>query len=118
MHHDLGKLGDEDGPYYIKEQDNYWIRKGSNYKYNADVQSMPVSDKTLYLLNQHGVTYTKKELIGMQCADGLFDPANDAYFKAPGIFPNKTSIGYLIHWADWMCARAESDIQRALCEGE
>lgn len=117
MHHDLGKLGDEDGPFYIRETDQYWIDKGANFKSNSDVQQMPSRDRTVYLLNKYGVKYTKKELIGMQMADGMFDPANDAYFKGNAIFPHKTSIGYIVHWADWMACIAEKDVQRCLCEG-
>lgn len=118
MHHDLGKLGDEDGPYYIKETDQYWIEKGSNFKYNDDTSKITTGDRRLYLLQKYGITYTKKEMIGMQMADGLFDPANNEYFKAGGVFPMKTSIGYIIHWADWMAARAENDVQRVMCEGQ
>jgi len=117
MHHDLGKLGDEDGPAYLKETDNYWIKKGYTHKYNDEVQALSYDDRTTYLLNKYGVKYTKKEMLGMKMADGLFKEANKDYFMAKGIFPNKTSIGYIIHWADWMSANAEKEQQRVLCEG-
>jgi 23S rRNA maturation-related 3'-5' exoribonuclease YhaM len=117
MHHDLGKLGDEDGPAYIKETDAYWIKKGYTHKYNEEVQKMSYDDRTLYLLNKYGIKYTKKEMLGMKLADGIFSEANKAYFIAKGVFPMKTSIGYIIHWADWMSAISEKDQQRVLCEG-
>lgn len=117
MHHDLGKLGDEDGPAYIKESDQYWIKKGYTHKYNEEVQKMSYDDRTVYLLNKYGVQYTKKELLGMKMADGLFSEANKEYFQAKGVFPMKTSLGHIIHWADWMAANAEKDEQRILCEG-
>src|SRR4051812_26324575 len=29
MHHDLGKLGDDEGPIYVPEYDSFWQKKGS-----------------------------------------------------------------------------------------
>lgn len=112
MHHDLGKLGDDEGPYYEKEYDDFWLKKGYTFKRGAGTQTSTVYDKTVYLLGKYGIPCTKKELIGIRMADGVFEPANKAYFEAFGVFPHKTAIGYIVHWADWMSTNTEKDRQR------
>lgn len=112
MHHDLGKLGDDEGPYYEREHDDFWIKKGYTYKRAEGTQTSTVYDKTVYLLGKYEISCTKKELIGIRMADGVFDPANKPYFEAFGAFPHKTAIGYIVHWADWMATNTEKDRQR------
>jgi hypothetical protein len=107
MHHDLYKLGDENGPFYIRESDNYWIKKGSVYKYSEDLDVMHGVDRTFYMLQKYGIEMTYKEMVGIKCADGLYDRANEKYFMAQGVFPNRTQIHLVIHWADCMAANAE-----------
>jgi hypothetical protein len=109
MHHDLGKLGDEDGPYYYPENDPYWHKKGSRFKCNDEVQTMAVDDRTLYLLNVHDVKYTKNEMIGIRMANGMFSDAAKAYYETRDVFGHRSWIGYVIHWADWMATCAEKD---------
>lgn len=109
MHHDLGKLGDEDGPMYEPIDSEYDRKNGTYYKSNQSVQVMSAFDRTVYLLNKYGVRYSKNEMLGMKMADGLFDPANDVQFKGNAMFPHKTNIGYIIHWADWMATNIEKD---------
>lgn len=116
MHHDLGKLGDDTGPYYLPEYDQYWHRKGARYRYNDALQTMPMHNRTLYVLNLYGVKYTANELLGMKMADGLFDEGNKSMFLGNDVYPHKTSIGYVVHWADWMAAMAEKDEMRKIYE--
>lgn len=107
LHHDLGKLGEPGKPQYTKEQDPFWIKKGFMYKHNDHGQVMSTYDRTLFLLNKYQVNVSKSEMIGIRMADGVFDPANDFYFKAKGEFPHSSYIGYIVHWADWMASKVE-----------
>lgn len=110
MHHDLYKLGDDvGGPYYVRETDNYWIKKGAVYKINEDLDAMSGVDRTFYMLQKYGIEMTYKEMVGIRCADGLYDKTNEKYFMAPGVFPNRTNIHLILHWADSMAANAEKD---------
>jgi hypothetical protein len=118
MHHDLGKLGTPDQSFYEVEPDMYWIEQGYTYKVREEEVRMDTYDRTIQLLNSYGIRFTPKEMVGMRMANGCFDEGARMYFNAPGPFsPLGCNIGYIVHWADWMCTRAESDQQRlALCD--
>ena len=55
MHHDLGKVGDLTGDYYIP-QDSDWHRKnqGAIFKHNGDLHFMTVTDRAVFLLQHFG----------------------------------------------------------------
>lgn len=108
MHHDLGKIGDLDGPLYVP-QDSDWHRKtlGQTYKYNSDIQYLTVHDRTMWLLQQYGIKVTKNEMLGIKLADGLYDEGNGAYFKNNDAFPMHSILPYLIHWGDHMACMTE-----------
>jgi hypothetical protein len=112
LHHDLGKLGTLDDPYYVI-QDSDWHRKNKNeaYKHNEDAQYMTVNDRTIFLLQQYGVKLTQNEYLALKLTDGLYDKANEAYLKqyGAGYFPMRTNLHKIMHWADHMAASIEND---------
>jgi hypothetical protein len=112
LHHDLGKLGDEDGPFYVEQDSDWHRRRGELYKKNPKLQLMDTNDRTVYTLQQYGVTMTKKEMLAIKMADGLFSEANQYYYKNNERFPHKSSLMYLVHWADWIACIAEKDQAR------
>jgi hypothetical protein len=110
LHHDLGKLGDGTKPYYIP-QDNDWARKNKNEQFiqNGELHYMDVTHRALWLLNQYGIPYTQKEMIGIMLADGLYNKANEKYFISYSEdYQLKTELPYLLHWADHMSCRIEN----------
>jgi hypothetical protein len=113
IHHDLGKLGDEEGPLYIEETSD-WHRRNQlqTYKYNQDIQYMTISDRTFYLLQKYGITITKKEMLGIRLANGLYDKSTEPYLENGGIFSMRTNIGHILHWADHMATNIERDVAR------
>jgi hypothetical protein len=117
LHHDLGKLGDGNMPYYIPEESD-WHRKNQNslFKQNPELYWMNVPDRALWLLNQYGITYSQNEMLGIKLADGLYDDSNKKYFVnySDGGFL-KTELPYLLHWADHMSCRIElAEYERSL----
>ena len=109
LHHDLGKLGNEQGAYYL-DQDSDWHRKrGEMYKYNENIQYMPVTDRALYILQKFDISVTEKEWIAIKLSDGMYDDGNKAYLKNHGVYPMKTNLPYIIHWADHMACTVERD---------
>jgi len=117
LHHDLGKLGDGNMPYYIPEESD-WHRKNQNslFKQNPELYWMDVTDRALWLLNQYGIQYTQKEMLGIKLADGLYNEPNKKYFMnySDGGFL-KTELPYLVHWADHMSCRIElAEYERSL----
>lgn len=109
LHHDLGKLGNEQGPYYL-DQDSDWHRKrGELYKYNDNMQYMTVTDRALHLLHKFEIPVTEKEWIAIKLSDGMYDDGNKAYLKNHSVYPMKTNLPYILHWADHMACSAERD---------
>jgi hypothetical protein len=120
LHHDLGKLGlleneevgTSDDPYYVV-QDSDWHRKNrwEVYKHNDDAQYMTVNDRSVFILQAYGITLTQNEYIAIKLTDGLYDESNKKYLiqYGAGFFPMRTNLPYIMHWADHMSARRESD---------
>ncbi len=111
MHHDLGKLGDEDSEYYQIETSE-WHRKnqGRLYKTNTNMKNMAIHDRTFFLLQKFGIEYSINEFFGIRLADGLFESDNDYYYKTFNADKKfKNNIQYVIHWADWMTSVVEYD---------
>ena len=109
MNHDLGKMGDEENEAYIPQTDQWRKDKlGEDYKFNDKLEFMSVPDRGLYLLNTHGISYTKNEMLAIKLHDGLYDDANKPYLMSwsPETKP-RTSLIYIVHQADLMAARIE-----------
>jgi len=109
LNHDLGKMGDETHEAYIPQDDKWRKEKlGEDYKFNDKLAFASVPDRSLFLLQQHGVQYTFNEMITIQTHDGLYDKANEKYLMTymPELKP-RTSLPYIIHQADLMAARIE-----------
>jgi len=109
INHDLGKMGDEENEAYIPQTDEWRRNKlGEDYMHNDKIAFASVPDRGLYLLQSHGIQYTFNEMVGIQTHDGLYDEANKKYFMGftPEVKP-RTSLPYIIHFADMMAARIE-----------
>ncbi len=112
LHHDLGKLGTaQDGPQYIPAIEAWQIKKGQTYRFNDDLQYMTVPDRAFYLLQDYGIKFTWKEMLGIKLADGLFDEATRPYLEGKTEGNNlKTSLPLVINAADFLSCRAEKDM--------
>ena len=109
INHDLGKMGDEEHDSYIPQTDKWRRDKlGEDYKFNEKVPFASVPDRSLFLLQSHGVQYTFNEMVTIQTHDGLYDEANKKYLFSftPGQKP-RTSLPYIVHQGDLMAARIE-----------
>lgn len=107
LHHDLGKIGDKDAPYYIEEKSQWHREKlGQIYKRNSN-PFVSVEDRTFWLLNNYGIKYTKNEMLAIKLADGLYAEGNAQYLKNNDEFPIHTALPYIIHWADHMACVTE-----------
>jgi len=78
--HDIGKVGDLRGDFFVS-QDSEWHRDklGQMYKYNEGVQKMSVSHRSLFLLQNFNVTLTSEEWIAIQLAQGSHFEENRFY---------------------------------------
>lgn len=114
LHHDLGKLGTEDGAYYV-DQDSDWHRKrGELYKTNESIQYMKAPERGLMMLQKYGVQITEAEWLGIKLSDGLYDEGNKSYLMNYAAYSMKTNLPYIIHWADHMSSTVERDKGRII----
>ena len=113
INHDLGKMGDSEHEAYIPQTDKWRREKlGEDYMFNKKLAFAAVPDRGLFLLQEHGITYTFNEMVAIQTHDGLYDEANTKYLKAfmPEQKP-RTSLPFILHQADMMAARIEFEIE-------
>jgi hypothetical protein len=109
LHHDLGKLGNGTAPYYLPQMDEWAMKKKNEFfTHNTELQYFDVTHRAIWLLNQYGIKYTEKEMLGIMLADGLYNKANEKYFISYSEdFQLKSELPYIIHWADHMACRQE-----------
>lgn len=111
LHHDLGKVGDETEPYYIpNESDWHRNNQGLIYDFNKNLEFMDVPLRSIYLLQQYGISMSKAEMLGIMLSDGLYDESNKVYlitFRKEN--KPRTNIPYIIHQADFMASQIENN---------
>lgn len=100
LFHDLGKAGSPGKPYYIPQKDEWKAKRGESYEVSKD-EYMPNAEKSLYLLQLHGVTVDHEETVAIRLNDGMGSDSNREYsFKEP-------DLALIIHWADHWASRVE-----------
>lgn len=114
LFHDLGKMGTIGTPNYIKQTDA-WRKKnlGEEYTINEKNHFMLLQDRSLFLLQEHGIKLNQKEYIAIRTHDGVFDDANKAYYISRQESSRfKTNIVYILHAADNLASKIEYDLYR------
>lgn len=115
INHDLGKIGDSANDLYIPSQDE-WRKKnlGELYAYNTEVPFMTVADRSLYLLQEAGIKYTRNEMLAIRTHDGLYEDSNKPYLisRIPESRP-KSVIVHILHQADFMASIVEMTVHKA-----
>lgn len=77
--HEVGKVGDTDKEYFVA-QDSQWHReRGQVYTYNPDLPKMTHPHRTLFLLQEHGITLTMDEWIAILTQHGTASEENRFY---------------------------------------
>ena len=109
FHHDLGKLGNDEGPLYLPETSDWHIKnQGKVFKQNTDLNYMDVTHRALHILGKYQIPYTEKEMLGIMLADGLYNEATKPYFMARNPdYALKTELPYILHWEDHLSCRQE-----------
>lgn len=115
LFHDLGKIGDGEGPNYIPQTDKWRQDKLSEmYTPNPELDFMLIPDRSLFLLQKFGVSVNQKEYLGIRCHDGVFDDANKAYFFShQESSRQKTALISILHSADFLASKVEYDMWKS-----
>lgn len=112
INHDLGKMGTEEAEQYMPN-DSEWHKKnlGRLYKNNPVNAFMPVPDRSLYLLQQRGITVSLNEYLGIKLHDGLYDDGNKPYYISHSKESKlRSNLPIVLHHADHMASRIEYEM--------
>ena len=103
--HDLGKVGDHTGDYYVPNDSSYHVEKyGSLYKYNEELQYMTVPDRSVFLCAHYGLKLTQDEFLAIRLNDGQFIAANKDYsLKEP-------MLADIVHISDVIATKQEKGL--------
>lgn len=112
INHDLGKLGTNDQPFYIQNDSQWHIEKqGAYYKYNTNLTHMRIADRSLFYLQEAGISVNENEYLAIALHDGLYEESNKSYYMPYGHeFAIKTNLVYILHQADLASSKIEAQI--------
>jgi len=108
INHDLGKLGTNDSPFYAPNDNDWEVdKRGILYKYNYD-HHMRISDRSLFALQEAGISISAEEFLAIKLSDGLYEESNKQYLVTFSSEAHlKTTLPHIIHQADMMAIQIE-----------
>ncbi len=109
LFHDIGKIGYEDMPYYLKNDVEWEIKRGITYKINPEIVTMSLGTRSLYLISQH-VKLSQEEAQAIVAHDGLY-PSRGGISNLE-YFHNECRLQMILHFADKWTAAVEEDGRR------
>jgi hypothetical protein len=114
LNHDLGKVGDLNEDYYVPNDSDWHVKRGQVYKINPKLTFMKVPDRSIYTLQQAGISFSENEYLAIKLHDGLYSKGNESYLMggAPE-FSLKTELPILLHHADHLSTLAEGVLAHA-----
>ena len=114
MFHDLGKIGDLDNAYYIRQTDE-WRRNKLNewYTFNPKLEPLSVTDRALWLLQWFDVKISQEVWKAIKLADGMFDDGNTALYRK---HDTDNVLHYIVHFADWTSTVVEKQLYKQSLE--
>lgn len=110
INHDLGKVGSKTDDYYIPNDSKWHVERGQIYKINPVLQFMKVPDRSVFLLQEHGVEFSENEYLAIKLHDGLYSKGNESYLmSSQPEFALKTDLPILLHHADHLATLIEAN---------
>jgi len=111
LNHDLGKIGDVNEKYYIEHNERWRKERGEIYMINPKIRFMSTPDRSIYILNQYGITLTQTETIAILIHDGMYDEGNKAYLQGYSEYKQlDDNLPIILHHADMMAMSIERDL--------
>lgn len=110
LNHDLGKIGDDEGEYFITHNEKWRKERGEIYVHNGKLRNMDVPDRGLWLLQEFNVKVSQSEMIAIKLHDGMYDEGNKKYLV---VFTEdkqlKDDLPHILHHADMMATIIEKN---------
>jgi hypothetical protein len=102
LFHAIGLLGDEENDLLIPQDSDWHIKKGIMYKHNEALTKMPLSHRSLYLVQSAGIKMSLEEWIAIATATGTHRDESKFY---NGSEPKLSLL--VSHARQWIMTRAE-----------
>ena len=100
--HAVGLMGDETRDLLIPQDSEWHIKRGIMYRHNESLPKMPVSHRSLYLIQSGGITMSLDEWTAIAISGGTHRDEAKFYANA------EPSLGLLLlHARQWILGRAE-----------
>jgi hypothetical protein len=100
LFHDLGKAGSPGHPYYVPIRDDWKLRRNEFWEVSK-YEFMPNSEKSLYLMQLHGIAVDHEEAVAIRWNDGPGGEGNGGYSF------NEPDLALIVHWADFWSSKQE-----------
>jgi hypothetical protein len=72
---------------------------------------MRIADRSLFYLQEAGISVSENEFLAIKLHDGLYEEANKAYYITYSSDSElKSNLPYILHQADLMASRVETQI--------
>lgn len=109
LNHELGLIGTSEEEYFIPNQSEWHVKnRGEVYTFNQDIPYSLIPDRTLFLLQDHGIKISFNEMLGIKLHDGLYEKANEKYLTGyVAETKPRTSLVHIIHHASVMAKQIE-----------
>lgn len=111
LNHDLGKIGYKGKPNYLPQTDKWRQDKLEElYSFNPDLSFMLIQDRSLFTLQQYGISMNEKEYLAIKLHDGTYDDTNKPYYIT--FNPDsklRTNLVYILHQGDFLASKIEYD---------
>lgn len=90
--HDIGRIGDDVGDFYLPQTSSWHIERGNLYTYNTEIKRMTHPHRGLYLLQAEGIRLTQDEWMSMVSQ-------SNAYEESKFYTGNESPLMSLLHTA-------------------
>lgn len=108
LNHDLGKVGTLEEECYIPQTSAWHRDRGELYTFNTKNPFGTVPDRSLFILQQKGITISQNEFLAIKLHDGLYEESNRSYFMSNFASSKlRTALPYILHHADMAASRIE-----------
>jgi hypothetical protein len=104
INHEIGLIGTIDHELFKPNQSDWHIKnRGELYVYNEQVPYSTISDRSIFLLQEAGISFSYNEMLGIKTYMGLYDKSNENYLTnwIPEARP-RTALIHIIHQASLM----------------
>lgn len=71
--HDIGRIGDDTGDFYMPQTSSWHIERGNLYTHNPEIRRMTHPHRGLYLLQAEGVNLTQDEWMSIVSQPNLYE---------------------------------------------